>query len=187
MSKLPLVLRELHRAETDLARDLLALADRHRAEHEVFHVARDVAVWSQIHVRRLAEIAPDYGARLNPTSRWTRPHPLPDLVRGLAARLRRRPEPGLLLLANLRHLHRTDRGDTLPSLVVCPVSVLGNWARETARFAPGVRVLRYHGERRTLARVPAGGIVLPTYTMVRREMSRLARSGVHFLTADATN
>jgi hypothetical protein len=39
MTKLPLVLRELHRAETDLARDLLAFADRHRAEHEVFHVA----------------------------------------------------------------------------------------------------------------------------------------------------
>ena len=113
MSKLPLVLRELHRAETDLARDLLALADRHRAEHEVFHVARDVAVWSQIHVRRLAEIAPDYGVRLNPTPRWTRPHPLPDLVGGLAARLRRRPEPGLLLLADLRHLHRTAAGVSL--------------------------------------------------------------------------
>jgi hypothetical protein len=113
MSKLPLVLRELHRAETDLARDLLALADRHRAEHEVFHVARDVAVWSQIHVRRLAEIAPDYGVRLNPTPRWARPRPLPDVVRELAARLRRRPEPGLLLLADLRHVHRTAAGVSL--------------------------------------------------------------------------
>jgi hypothetical protein len=113
MTKLPLVLRELHRAETDLARDLLALADRHRAEHEIFHVARDVAVWSQIHVRRLAEIAPNYDARLNPTPEWTRPRPLPDLVGGLAAPLRRRPEPGLLLLADLRHLHRTAAGVSL--------------------------------------------------------------------------
>ena len=113
MSKLPLVLRELHRAETELARDLLALADRHRAEHEVFHVARDIAIWSQIHVRRLAEIAPDYGVRLNPTPRWTRPLPLPDVVRGLAARLRRRPQPGLLLLADLRHVHRTAAGVSL--------------------------------------------------------------------------
>ena len=113
MSKFPLVLRELHRAETDLARDLLALADRHRAEHEVFHVARNIANWSQIHVRRLAEIAPDYGVRLNPTPRWTRPRPLPDLVRGIAARLRRRPEPGLLLLADLRHVHRIAAGVSL--------------------------------------------------------------------------
>jgi hypothetical protein len=46
MSKIALVLRELHRSEKSLARALLALGDRHTADHEVFHVARDLAGWS---------------------------------------------------------------------------------------------------------------------------------------------
>jgi hypothetical protein len=113
MSKIPLVLRELHRAETGLARDLLALADRHRADAEIFHVARDVATWSQIHVRRLAEAGAEHGVRLDPEPRWTLPGPLPGLKRTLAHSLRRRRDPGLLLLADLRHVHRVAAGVSL--------------------------------------------------------------------------
>jgi hypothetical protein len=113
MSKLPLVLRELHRAETGLARDLLALADRHRADSEIFHVARDIATWSQIHVRRLAEIGPDHDVELDPAPRWTLPQPLPRIARTVGTRLRRRREPGLLLLADLRHIHRNAAGVSL--------------------------------------------------------------------------
>jgi hypothetical protein len=112
MSKIALVLRELHRSEKSLARALLALGDRHTAEHEVFHVARDLAGWSQIHVRRLAEAGRDHGVRLDPDPRWTVP-----MVAGLAQRasgaLRSRPEPGLLLLADLRRLHRKATGVSL--------------------------------------------------------------------------
>ncbi|HYH32629.1 MAG TPA: hypothetical protein VD903_19835 [Pseudonocardia sp.] len=112
MSKLPLVLRELHRSETSLGRDLLAVADRHPADHEIFHVARDIAHWSQIHVRRLAEVGRDHGARLNPAPRWELP-----VVAGLAQRaggaLRTRPETGLLLLADLRRVHRKAAGVSL--------------------------------------------------------------------------
>ena len=110
MSKVPLVLRELHRAETGLARDLLALADRHRAEADVFHVARDIAVWSQIHVRRLAAAGVDHGVRLNAEPRWALPRaPIRTVARGL----RRRRAPGLLLLADLRHVHRLATGVSL--------------------------------------------------------------------------
>ena len=41
--KLDLALRELHRAENSLAGDLLKVADRHKVDHEVYHVARDLA------------------------------------------------------------------------------------------------------------------------------------------------
>ncbi len=34
------------------------------------------------------------------------------------------------------------------SLVVCPASLLENWRREAARFAPGLRVVVHHGGRR---------------------------------------
>ncbi|HEX7135349.1 MAG TPA: DEAD/DEAH box helicase [Iamia sp.] len=71
------------------------------------------------------------------------------------------------------HLHRRETGPARPTLVVCPVSVLGTWAREAARFVPGVPVRRYHGAARSLADLPADGIVLTTYGVVRREAEAL--------------
>src|SRR3954470_9369519 len=112
MSKLPLVLRELHRAETSLARDLLALADRHRADPEIHHVGRDIAQWSQIHVRRIAEVGRDYGIKLQPQPRWHH-GPLSRLAQRAGSALRRRPEAGLLLLADLRGVHRKAAGVSL--------------------------------------------------------------------------
>jgi hypothetical protein len=112
MSKLPLVLRELHRSETSLGRDLLALADRHPADQEIFHVARDIAGWSKIHVRRLAEVGHQHGVRLNPEPRWD-VAPLADLAQRAGTALRKRPETGLLLLADLRRVHRKAAGVSL--------------------------------------------------------------------------
>ncbi len=62
--KLDLVLRELHRAETALARDLRKTSDRHHAEHEIHHLARDLAGWSAAHVRDLARAGRAYGLDL---------------------------------------------------------------------------------------------------------------------------
>ncbi|MGN6695550.1 MAG: SNF2 helicase-associated domain-containing protein, partial [Aquihabitans sp.] len=55
-----------------------------------------------------------------------------------------------------------------PTLVVCPVSVLSNWAREAHRFAPGIPVLRYHGATRSRAVLPPDPILLTTYRVARR-------------------
>ena len=70
------------------------------------------------------------------------------------------------------HLRRRDAGR--PTLVVCPVSVLGNWAREAARFAPSIPVRRYHGTGRSLDGLPPGALVVTTYGVVRREAEALA-------------
>ncbi|GLZ40216.1 DEAD/DEAH box helicase [Actinokineospora sp. NBRC 105648] len=70
------------------------------------------------------------------------------------------------------HLHRQSDVDTRgPTLVVCPASLLGNWAREIRRFAPGVPVRRYHGATRSVA---DDGFVLTTYATMRRDASLLA-------------
>ncbi len=76
------------------------------------------------------------------------------------------------------HLTRHESLDTdrhKPMLVICPASVVGNWERETKRFAPEVRVIRHHGATRTL---PEGGVgpsdvVLTTYGVARRDRSLL--------------
>lgn len=54
MSGIDSVLRTLHDDERDLEQDLLAAAERHRAEREFHHVATDVARWSREHAARLA-------------------------------------------------------------------------------------------------------------------------------------
>ena len=80
------------------------------------------------------------------------------------------------------HVARTDIAK--PSLVVCPVSVLGNWAREAARFAPGIPVIRYHGTERSLVDVPPDAIVLTTYGIARREAAALSEQEWGLVAAD---
>ena len=52
----------------------------------------------------------------------------------------------LQIIALLVSRHNENAG---PSLVVAPVSLLENWRRELARFAPGLKVLVHHGTKRT--------------------------------------
>jgi len=64
--KIGTVLRDLHHDEIELARTLLRVADDHRADHEVYHVGRDLAEWSTRHVRDIAGIATSFGEQLDP-------------------------------------------------------------------------------------------------------------------------
>ncbi len=110
--KLHLAIEELHRSENHLARALLAASDRHKADHEVFYVARDIAGWSQRHVTELAAIGADYGLDLDPEPEGE-PGILEKVQQATSDLLGRRPEPGLLLLADLRHIHREAAGVSL--------------------------------------------------------------------------
>ncbi|GAA3396678.1 DEAD/DEAH box helicase [Cryptosporangium minutisporangium] len=56
-----------------------------------------------------------------------------------------------------------------PHLVVCPTSVLGNWSREIARFAPGLSVRSYVGPDRTRVVLDAPGTVLTSYGILRAD------------------
>jgi hypothetical protein len=78
------------------------------------------------------------------------------------------------------HLRRARQE---PTLVVCPASLLGNWQREIARFAPGVPVRRFHGPDRTLDDL-AGGFVLTTYGTMRSTAPRLAEQRWDMVVAD---
>ncbi len=66
-----------------------------------------------------------------------------------------------------------------PTLVVCPVSVLGNWQRELERFAPSLRVKVHHGpdrlrtEERIMASRSDADVVLTTYSLVARDLALL--------------
>jgi hypothetical protein len=110
--KLHLAIEELHRSENHLVHVLLGMSDRHKAEHEVFHVTRDLATWSADHVRDLAVLGRDYGLDLDPEASGE-PGALEKIQQATSDLFGRRPEPGLLLLADLRHLYREASGVSL--------------------------------------------------------------------------
>lgn len=111
-NKIPMALEELHRAENDLAGELLQASDRHKVDHEIFYLGRDLARWSQIHVRELARVGKDYGLDLDPE---------PEDDSTLMAKVRqkgadllgRHHDPALLLLNDLRTIHRKAAGVSL--------------------------------------------------------------------------
>ena len=66
-----------------------------------------------------------------------------------------------------------------PTLVVCPMSVTQQWAREIARFAPGLRVHVHHGPSRLLGRpfvdaARASDVVVTSYDVATRDVDVLA-------------
>ncbi len=61
-----------------------------------------------------------------------------------------------------------------PTLLVCPMSVVGNWEREAAKFSPTLRVLVHHGAGRRkgaelVTAASAHDLVLTTYAVVARD------------------
>ncbi len=71
-----------------------------------------------------------------------------------------------------------ERGVTLPSLVVCPTSVVLNWERELAKFAPHLRVLCIIGDaaerRNRLAQVADYDVVVTSYDILKRDVAHYA-------------
>ena len=129
-----------------------------------------------------------------------------DVPRGLQGTLRDYQRQGLTWLAELTshglgacladdmglgktitlialHLHRVEAGHPGPTLVVCPASLMGNWEQELARFAPDVRVRRFHGEGRSREGLTEG-FVLTTYGTMRVSSAVLAEVSWDLVVAD---
>ncbi|MEV5838516.1 DEAD/DEAH box helicase [Nocardia sp. NPDC052112] len=85
------------------------------------------------------------------------------------------------VLALLVHEREGAGADgAVPTLLVCPMSVVGNWQREAARFAPDLRVLVHHGVGRKSGTeldeaVAAADLVITTYSLLARDAAELAR------------
>ncbi|MEV0596264.1 DEAD/DEAH box helicase [Nonomuraea cavernae] len=60
-----------------------------------------------------------------------------------------------------------------PTLLVCPMSLVGNWQREAARFAPALRVYVHHGGGRDAAEIAAADLVITTYGTAQRDLEAL--------------
>jgi superfamily II DNA or RNA helicase len=93
---------------------------------------------------------------------------------------------GKTLTALCLILSARERRGPAPSLVVCPTSVLGNWAREAARFAPSLRVRVLHGGDRDLTpeTLAAHDLLVTSYGLLRRDEAALAMTPLRALIFD---
>ena len=67
-----------------------------------------------------------------------------------------------------------------PVLVICPMSIIGNWAREFARFAPDIAVSIHHGTDRAAGdafaeMVSVCDVVITTYHLAHRDIETIGQ------------
>jgi SNF2 family DNA or RNA helicase len=76
------------------------------------------------------------------------------------------------IIALLLH-ERLNTEEPRPALLICPTSVVGNWQRELARFAPDLGVLVHHGAARDKAafgkRAAQHDVVISSYALLHRD------------------
>ena len=102
--KIGLVLRELHRSENNLAHELLQGSEHNKVDQEMYHLARDLAGWSQRHIPLIAQAARRYDEDLNSE---------PESELKIAERVRettsdligRHGDASLLMLRDLRKIY----------------------------------------------------------------------------------
>ena len=76
-----------------------------------------------------------------------------------------------------------------PALLICPMSIVGNWHKELSRFAPSLRVMIHHGHER-LAGEAFGeeaklhDIVITTYSLALRDKEHLAPIDWEYVVVD---
>jgi hypothetical protein len=100
----------------------------------------------------------------------------------------------LALLAREQDEHAAQPGsDDLPgpgpSLLICPMSVVGNWEREAAQFTPQLGVHTHHGAGRLTgeelsAAVAAADLVITSYGVATRDREALRQVTWHRVICD---
>ncbi|GIH24109.1 helicase HelZ [Acrocarpospora phusangensis] len=184
---------------------LRAVEDRRVTERTVGDVIREVVLGGAEELP-LVEVDADglLGDLLSgETERRLRPVPTPPTLDGA---LRPYQERGLAWLAFLSGLglggiladdmglgktittlslllaEREDGARPPATLLVCPMSLINNWQKEAARFAPSLRLYIHHGASRhrdedLASAVAAADLVVTTYGTALRDLGALARQG----------
>jgi len=77
---------------------------------------------------------------------------------------------------------RLDR----PALIVAPTSLVANWEREIAKFAPSLTTHVFHGSDRhaTWAKAHEADVIITTYPILSRDEERIAEHAYHIVILD---
>ncbi len=79
-----------------------------------------------------------------------------------------------------------DVDGQMPTLVICPTSVVFNWEAEIQKFAPELTCLKLSGiERKNLFKeIPNHDIVITSYALVRRDIEKLKKINFRYIILD---
>lgn len=89
------------------------------------------------------------------------------------------------LLAHLLALKAAGRLDQ-PVLLVVPTSLIPNWEQESARFAPGLRLLTLHGAQRSerFEAIERHDVILTSYALLPRDVATLRKQSFSLAVLD---
>ncbi len=92
-------------------------------------------------------------------------------------------------LLALESVDRQQDPNLGPSLLICPMSLVGNWQREAAKFAPDLRVYAHHGGGRLRGeelrdQLDATDLIVSTYATATRDIDELAGYRWHRVVLD---
>ncbi len=83
---------------------------------------------------------------------------------------------------------KEEQKQEFPALIVVPLTLIFNWEEEFQKFAPQMRVLRYHGNRnerlKHLAKIPENDVVLCSYGVVLQDQKDLAGQKFSYIILD---
>jgi SNF2 family DNA or RNA helicase len=76
-----------------------------------------------------------------------------------------------------------------PTLLICPMSIVGNWQREVERFAPSLSVMIHHGAERLadeafVEEAKRHDIVITTYALALRDQEQLSTIDWEYVVVD---
>ncbi|MDG4765042.1 DEAD/DEAH box helicase [Solwaraspora sp. WMMD406] len=96
---------------------------------------------------------------------------------------------GLGKTVQLLAMLAADEPHVGPTLLICPMSLVGNWCREAATFVPDLTVHVHHGAERPrreafAAAVTASRLVITTYAVATRDAAELAEIAWHRIMVD---
>lgn len=82
-------------------------------------------------------------------------------------------------MLSLETTERQQDSNIGTTLLICPMSLVGNWQREAAKFAPGLRVHAHHGadrdrEEQLTERLANTDLLVTTYATATRDIDALA-------------
>lgn len=88
----------------------------------------------------------------------------------------------IALLAREKEARRLD----IPSLIVAPTSLVFNWQRELAKFAPHIRVVVYAGPRRhqLIGDFHRAEVIITSYPVLIRDLTPLTDREFHYVILD---
>ncbi len=90
----------------------------------------------------------------------------------------------LQVIAALQHLKNAGALKDEKVLVVAPASVLVNWSREIARFAPSLTTAIHHGQQRVLETENRPDVLITSYGLLHRDGKELAELKWHLMVID---